>query len=382
VIPYDAIRAAYLAKEAKGAKVVGRPPPPRPVANRVDDDLGRVLEDAAARARNVLVAVRALPLEGETDAPVDPPPPPQPEPGKPPPGPPPCRRVPGEERGYDRSSGLIIGEEGLVLAPLRITGWPQATRPVQVDLADGRSFRATVLGSDERLRLVLLWIDVKGLVPLERAPAEGFRAGALAIALGYPHMRPKDTPQLTFGILSRTGALTQIHHAFAALATDAGVSESNRGGPLVDVDGRLLGILVDVNDADLQGYHTRARGAYAGNAGLGFAVPWTVLDGILPRLRAGDVLKAGVLGIELSGTPGGGVEVTNVAEKNAQGQPTGAKEGGMLRGDVIIAVDGNPVRTQRDLRAALSARSAGDKVTIRVRREGAELDLSITLRDA
>jgi S1-C subfamily serine protease len=139
---------------------------------------------------------------------------------------------------------------------------------------------------------------------------------------------------------------------------------------------------VDVNDADLQGYHTRARGAYAGNAGLGFAVPWTVLEGILPRLRAGDVLKAGVLGIELSGTPGGGVEVTNVAEKNAQGQPTGAKEGGMLRGDVIIAVDGNPVRTQRDLRAALSARSAGDKVTIRVRREGAELDLSITLRDA
>ncbi len=379
VIPYDAIRAAYAAKDGKGAKVVGRPPPPRPVANRVDDDLGRVLADAAGRAARALVAVRALPLEGEAEAPVDPPPDPQPQEGKPPPAPPPPRRVPGAGKAYDRSSGVIVSEDGLVLTTLRITGWPRATRPLAVDLSDGKSYEATVVGRDERLRLALLAIATKGLTPLEPAPEGAFRAGAFAIALGYPHMRPgKDTPQLTFGILSRTRALSQLHPAFDALATDAAVSEANRGGPLVDIDGRLLGILVDVNDADLAGYFTRARGAYAGNAGLGFAVPWTVLDRILPRLRVGAVLKAGFLGISTADTPEG-PEVVNVTEKNSQGRPTAAQEAGIARGDLILAIDGKPVRTGEEVRTLVSSLSAGDRVTVRLRRAGSDLDLPVTL---
>jgi S1-C subfamily serine protease len=379
VIPYDAVRAAYQKKNGKGAKVVGRPPPPRPVADRIDDDLGRVLEDAATRAARALVAVRALPLEGEAEAPLESPPDTPPEPGKPPPGPPMARRVPGAERAYDRASGLVVGEDGVVLTSLRVTGWPHANRPLAVDLADGQSYPATVLGSDERLRLVLLKIDAKGLVPLEPAPETGFRAGRLAVALGYPHMRPgKDTPQLTFGILSRAGALSNLHPAFEALATDAGVSESNRGGPLVDIDGRLLGILVDVNDTNLQGYVTRARGAYAGNAGLGFAVPWPVVERILPRLRVGAVLKAGILGVSTADTPDG-LEVVNVAEKNSQGQPTGAKEAGIARGDILLAVDGKPVRRSTELRAILAAFSEGDRVTLRLRRAGAELEVPVIL---
>lgn len=390
VIPYDAIRAAYMAKEGKGAKVVGRPPPPRPVANRVDDDLGRVLENAALRAARALVAVRALPLEGEGEAPPEPsrrtgtdrsrPPGPQPEPGKPPTGPPPPPRVPGAEKAYDRCSGLVVSEDGLVLTTLRITGWPLADRQLAVDLPDGRSFPAAVLGRDERLRLALLSIDAKGLVPLEPAPESAFRAGRFAVALGYPHMRPtKETPQLTFGILSRTRALSRLHPGFEALGTDAGVSESNRGGPLVDIDGRLLGILLDVNDTDpMGGYAARAQGVYAGNAGIGFAVPWTVLDRILPRLRVGAVLKTGFLGVGTAETPDG-LEVMNVAEKNSRGQPTGAKEAGIARGDLVLAIDGKPVRNGADLRAILSALAAGDRVTLRLRRAGQELEIPATL---
>jgi serine protease Do len=267
-----------------------------------------------------------------------------------------------------------------VLTTLRITGWPNATRPLEVDLMDGRSFPATVVGSDERLRLALLAIDATGLVPLETAPEDTFRAGRFAVALGYPHMRPtKDTPQLTFGILSRTRALSRLHPAFEALATDAGVSESNRGGPLVDIDGRLLGILLDVNDADgMVGYPSRARGVYAGNAGIGFAVPWTVLDRILPRLRVGAVLKACFLGVGTAETPEG-LEVVNVVEKNSRGHPTAAKEAGIARGDVIVAIDGKPVRTGVELKAALSAFAAGDRVTVRLRRAGSDLDLPAIL---
>jgi len=133
-----------------------------------------------------------------------------------------------------------------------------------------------------------------------------------------------------------------------------------------------------VNDTNLQGYVTRARGAYAGNAGLGFAVPWTVLERILPRLRVGAVLKAGFLGVSTAETPDG-LEVVDVVEKNSQGHPTGAKEGGIARGDIILEIDGKPVRTTVGLRAIISAFSAGDRVTLRLRRANADLDLPLTL---
>lgn len=385
VIPYDAIRAAYQGKDGKGSKAVGRPPPPRPVANRIDDDLGKVLEDAARRAARALVAVRAMPLEGEREVTVEPPPADEPQEGgqtpRPPRGPPPPRRVPGALRAYDRSSGLVVGADGLILCPLRITGWPTASRPLVVDLGDGQSFPATVLGTDERLRLALLKIELTGMKPLDPVPEEELRAGELAIALGYPHMRPgQETPQLTFGIISRTGALKDLHPAFDAIATDAAVSESNRGGPLVDVDGRLLGILVDVDDTNLQGYATRARGAYAGNAGLGFAVPWAVIQRILPPLKEGKALKPALLGVATAESPQG-LEVVEVTEKNSAGQPTGAMAAGVAKGDLILAIDGKEVRTTREVKRAVAVLSAGDKITLRIRRGEKEMDVTVTLTD-
>jgi S1-C subfamily serine protease len=193
-------------------------------------------------------------------------------------------------------------------------------------------------------------------------------------------MRPaEETPQLTFGIVSRTGALFGIHPAFGALATDAAVSEANRGGPLVDVDGRLLGILVDVDDTNPQGYLTRARGAYAGNAGLGFAVPWHVIASVLPRIREGGVLKPAFLGVATMDTRDG-LEVVDVTEKNAEGQPTAARQAGIAKGDVILSIGGREVRTTREMRMAIAGFTAGDKTTVRVRRAGAEsaLDVSFT----
>jgi S1-C subfamily serine protease len=383
VIPYDAIRRAYQAKGGKGAKVVGRPPPPRLMRNDVTDQLPRVLEDAARRGASVLVAVRALPLAGEGEVPVEPvaAPPEEEDPSKAPSEPPAPRRVPGARPAYDRSSGLVIAPHGLILCPLRITGWPREPRALMVDMPDGRSLAATLLGRDERLRLALLKVDARDLPVLARATAETLRAGRFAVALGYPHMRPEgDTPQMTLGILSRTGALGRIHGAFDALATDAGVSAANRGGPLVDVDGRLLGVLLDVNDTDLQGYFTRARGAYAGNAGLGFAVPWTVLDRIVPRLEAGAVLKAAFLGIATAESADG-LEVVNVVEKNSRGEVTAAKGAGITKGDILLAIGETELKKPADVRAALAPFSAGDKVTVKLVRNGSPLDLSLTLTE-
>ncbi|MHC4136435.1 MAG: trypsin-like peptidase domain-containing protein [Planctomycetota bacterium] len=382
VIPYDRIRRAYREKGGKGRKVVGRQTPPRRFRDHIADLLGPVLEDAGRRGSRALVAVRALPLPGDppkkTETKKEEAKKGDPKAPKKRPVPPPPRRVQGARPAYDCSSGLIVDADGLVLCPLRVTGWPQAERKLDVDLLDGQTFSAKVLGKDERLRLALLKIEAKGLPVLEPAPPEAHRAGHLAIALGYPHARPKNTPQLTFGILSRTNALTMLHPAFAALQTDAAVSASNRGGPLVDVEGRLLGILLDVNDTELFGYMSRKRGRFTGNAGLGFAVPWATLQTLVPRLARGEVMKASFLGVRtVEGE--GGLEVVQVVEKNSKGVPSGAQAAGIAKGDVILTIGGEKTRTTRELRRVLGAFAAGDKVKVVVRRQGEERELEVVL---
>jgi S1-C subfamily serine protease len=382
VIPYDRIRRAYREKGGKGSKVVGRQTPPRRFRNHIADLLGPVLQDAGRRGSRALVAVRALPLPGDAPKKTEP----KQEEGqkkedpkvKQPRLPPPPRRVQGARPAYDSSSGLIVGADGLILCPLRITGWPEAERKLDVDLLDGQTYSAKVLGKDERLRLALLKIEAKGLPVLEPAPPEAHSAGHFAVALGYPHAQPRNTPQLTFGILSRTDALSMLHPAFTALQTDAAVSASNRGGPLVDVEGRLLGVLLDVNDTEFVGYMSRKRGRFTGNAGLGFAIPWATLSTLVPRLARGEVMKAAFLGVRTVEKKGA-LEVVLVLEKNSKDQPTGAKAAGIEKGDVILTIDGKEIRSTRDLRRVLGAFAAGDKVKIVVSRKGEKRELQVVL---
>ena len=389
VIPYDRIREAYCAKKEKGARVVGRPQPKRRLRNHIADLLGPVLEDAGRRASGALVAVRAIALPSDGK-------PPEKKTGtkaegekkeekkkknggkrKRPKGPPPPRRVPGAREAWDRSSGVIVDRRGLVLCPLRVTGWPKATRPLIVDLIDGRSVDATVLGTDERLRLALLKISAAPLTPLEPAPKDALRAGHFVVALGYPHTNPaKQTPQLTFGIVSRTEALGNIHPAFRAVQTDAAVSATNRGGPLVDIDGRLVGILLDVNDTDMGGYRSRGRGRFTGNAGLGFAVPWSVLETLIPRLARGETLRPAMLGVRTIETPKG-PEIVAVVEKNSAKVATAAHAAGLKKGDVLVSIAGRAVKTTRELRRVLGAFSSGDKAVVIVRRGEKEIQAEL-----
>jgi len=371
VVPYARIAAAFARRAGAAARLLDRPAPSKRLRSHVADSFGPAIAAAAARAVPCLVAVRsgALPsdaaaapaAEGEGTSPA----------------PPPSPRVPGKRPAFDRSSGLIVAADGLILCPLRVTGWPGPERPLCVDLPDGRELPARLLGADERLRLALLTVQARGLPVLEAAPAP--RAGRVAVAVGYPHADPEGvTPQITTGIVSRVGALGSLHPAFQAVQTDAAVAGGNRGGPLVDLDGRLLGILLDVDDTDPQGYHGRGPGRYAGNAGLGFAVPPHVLAEVLPRLARGLVLKEAYLGVVLE-PEARGLRVAAVAATNARGEATGAAAAGLQAGDVLVELDGGPLRDLRDLRAALARRAAGDAVDLVVLRGEERKSLRVAL---
>jgi len=350
VLPYARIQAAYARRGGVAAKLLDRPAPPRRLRSHVADSFGIAVAAAAERARVSLVGVRSGALD--SDAPEAPPAEGEPK------APPPIRRIPGKRPAFDRSSGLVVTPDGLILAPLRITGWPGPERPLLVDLPDGRELPARVVGSDERLRLVLLKVEASGLALLEDAPAP--RAGRFTIALGHAHVDPEGIgPQVTTGIVSRTGALGTLHGAFRAIQTDAAVAGGNRGGPLVDLDGKLLGILLDVNDTEPQGYFTRGPARYTGNAGLGFAVPAGVLAEIVPRLARGVVLKAAYLGVVVRKTDSG-LLLVEIQAANARGEATAAAAAGMQAGDILVELAGRLLREPGDLRAALAPLSAGD----------------------
>ncbi len=187
VLPFDRVRRAYRSRDPAVAKLLGRPPPPRAWRAHVADALGPVIQDAVRRASKAVVGVRSGGVQkGEKVAAavgypkgmsdkdkkrfdeyqkrITP------------------RLVPGALAGHDRASGVVVGADGWILAPLRATGWPGPLRKLTVDFMDGARLRAKIVGTDERLRIALLKVKAKGLPVLEPAPARGLAAGSVVVA--------------------------------------------------------------------------------------------------------------------------------------------------------------------------------------------------------
>ncbi|MHC4953559.1 MAG: trypsin-like peptidase domain-containing protein [Planctomycetota bacterium] len=386
VISIDRVRAAYRAKRSDGRNVFTARPAKRSTSKSMARAFGLVMADAAKKGAAVLVGVRAAPLAAgaektaSADTPKEPPPSVGP-PGKKrkPRGPRPPARVPGKLPAWDRSSGVIVSADGFILCPLRVTGWPGARHPMLVDLADGTELKADVAGIDERLRVALLRVSRKGLPVLQPAEKSSVRTGRFAIALGYPHTDPqRATPQVTIGIVSRTGALARMHPALRAVQTDAGIAGGNRGGPLVDIDGRLLGVILDVHDTNTQGYMTRMRGAYAGNAGLGFALPVDLLDEIVPRMKEGVEFKTVFFGVSTVATEEG-LRIMSVVAKNRAGEATAAQQAKLKKDDVLVRLADRELTSSDDLRRALARYTVGDEIELVWTRAGKRMSAKVKL---
>ncbi|MFP6701468.1 MAG: trypsin-like peptidase domain-containing protein, partial [Planctomycetaceae bacterium] len=162
--------------------------------------------------------------------------------------------------GTAATTGVVVSADGYVIS----SAFNFASRPssVLLTLADGRRFPARIIANDRSRMLTLLKIDVEGLKVPRVAPRDGFRVGQWAIAMGRTYESP--LPNLSVGIIS---ALNRIWGR--ALQTDAKISPANYGGPLVDIRGQVIGVLVPLSQ--------RRPGQTAGvewyDSGIGFAIP-------------------------------------------------------------------------------------------------------------
>jgi serine protease Do len=263
------------------------------------------------------------------------------------------------------STGLFASEDGHILtSTFSFAGKPSA---ILVTLSDGRRVPAKLVASDRLRMLTLIQVDAKGVPPMPVDPAEPPRVGQWALALGRTYDSPE--PSISAGIVSALGRIWG-----KAIQTDAKVSPVNYGGPLVDVRGRVMGIVVPLSP--------QASGDVAGvewyDGGIGFAIPWRDALASAERLKAGKDLVPGLMGIVLKSSdeePGARPKVDRVR----YGSP--ADKAGIKVGDVVEKIAGRPLRRPTDLQMATGTKYAGDVVPLEILRGENVSSVEVTLTD-
>ena len=267
--------------------------------------------------------------------------------------------------GTGPTTGLVVSDDGYVIS----SAFNFAQRPdsILVALADGTRAPARLVATDHNRMLVLLKIETETKLPVpEAVPAGELRVGQWSLAVGRTF--DGGEPSVSVGIVS---ALSRIWGK--AIQTDAKISPTNYGGPLVDISGRVQGVLVPLTP--------EASGEVAGvewyDSGIGFAVSLDHINTVLPRLKAGQDLHSGLLGVSLER----GDQFSKPAKIAACRSGSPAFKAGLRTGDTIVEIEGHKVTRQTELKQQLNNRYAGDVLKVVALRGKERLERSIELID-
>ena len=271
------------------------------------------------------------------------------------------------------STGLIVSEDGYIVSSA--FNFAQQPTSILVRLPDGQLTPARLVARDRSRMLVLLKVEARQPLPTAQpAPPDSIQVGQWAIAVGRTFRA--DQVDVSVGIVS---ALRRMYGR--ALQTDANISAANYGGPLLDLGGRVLGVLVPMSP---QSQGNAAHGPAGSNevagvefydSGIGFAVPLTDILARLDRWKQGVDQEPGLLGIGLvAGAPFAAAPVIATVWPKSPAAAAGWKPD-----DRIVAVDGIGVETQAQLRAQIVPRYAGQQVRITIQRGDQRLEHRLTL---
>jgi serine protease Do len=266
--------------------------------------------------------------------------------------------------GSGPTTGLVISSDGyLVTSAFSFVQKPSSTI---VTLADGRRLPAQVVSTDRSRMLVLLKVDAgRPLDTPEATPVKEVQVGWWGIAVGRAFDVAR--PNVSVGIVSAIDRLSG-----RAIQTDAKISPTNYGGPLIDIRGRVMGVLSPLSphkSGELSGVEWY-------DSGIGFAVPLEHINQILPRWKEGD-LKPGLVGVSLKGG-----DVYADAPVIAAARPNSpAYKAGLKAGDKIVAVDDRSVVRSQQLLDEVNRRYAGDKLSLTIVRGDERIVREIELVD-
>jgi S1-C subfamily serine protease len=293
----------------------------------------------------------------------------------------------GQEGGTATGSGFVVDDDGTILTNAHVVdGADQVTVSFE---EGGESIDAEVQGVDPDTDLAVLKIDpgeVEDLTVLPLGDSSNLEVGDPVVAIGNPFGLQRT---VTTGIVSALQRQIDAPSGFSisnVIQTDASINPGNSGGPLLDAQGRVIGINSQI-----------ATGGGQGSVGIGFAVPVNTAKDLLPELRAGEEIERAYLGVSMatvnedlaneadlpvnSGALVESVEDGTPAEQaGLRGSEIDELSGELSQaGDVIVAIDGEPVRSADDVVAAVAAKQPGDTVELEVYRGDDKRTVSVEL---
>lgn len=266
-------------------------------------------------------------------------------------------------------SGLVVRPDGYIVTNDHVVAGASRLR---VQLADGRSLEASLVGEDPLTDLAVLHVRTSGLRPALFARPRDIEVGEMAIAIGNP-MGPGFARTVTVGVVSginRSLGLGYAQRALGLIQTDAAINPGNSGGPLCDAEGHVIGI----NSVKINSY---------GFESMGFAIPSATVQSVTAALISHGRVQRAWLGISASDAPtghphenqaGGGVSLSAVVP----GGP--ADEAGLRARDVIVEIGGHAVRNLAGLYDRLTGYAPGDVVAVLVRRGGRQMKMQVRLQ--
>ena len=261
-------------------------------------------------------------------------------------------------------TGFVVDTNGHIVTAAHVV---DGASSVSVKLQDGTTRTATVLGKDDATDIAVLKIDASGLTlhPLTLGSSSTIDVGTQVAAIGDPFGYARS---LSTGIVSGVDRTIQAPNGFTvahAIQTDAAVNPGNSGGPVLDANGSVIGIVDQI----------ATDGSAQQSSGVGFAVPIDLVKSSLKTLEAGGQVKHAYLGVSTADGSSGaaGAAVSSVA---AGGPAAG---GGLRAGDIVTAFDGTSVGSSTDLVAAIATHQPGDHVQLTVRRGSNTEHLTVTL---
>ncbi len=256
-------------------------------------------------------------------------------------------------------SGFIISPDGYIVTNNHVV---DEAKKVKVKLTDGREFDAEIKGTDKKSDLALLKIKVKNLPYVEWGDSSKIRVGEWVLAIGNPLGLDYT---VTAGIVSAKGRQLPLSEYEDFIQTDAAINRGNSGGPLVNLQGKVIG----VNSVIIT---SSPGGAFMG---LGFAIPSNLAKKVIRDLKLrGRVVRA-YLGVSIQAITEDmaktlGLKSTKgaIISDIVKGSP--ADKAGLKRYDVIVAIDNKKVKNPLDLKISIISHSPGDIIELTVLRDG------------
>ncbi len=274
-------------------------------------------------------------------------------------------------RQHSTGSGVILSDDGFIVTNYHVV---QSARKIEVRLvADGSGvptepvLLAKLVGMDRQTDVAVIKIERTGLPNLSFGDPKEVRVGQVVMAFGSPLGL---AGSMSMGVVSSTARQVREEDSIAYLQTDAPINPGNSGGPLVDTDGRVVGI------------NTFILTQSGGSEGLGFAIPSDVVEGVYRQIRKDGHVHRGQLGIVTQDISPEMAKVLKLPQEYgaiaADVLPGGpADQAGLKIEDIIVGVNGSEIKRARDLQSFIYGQALDNDVTMAVRRGNQTLSLKM-----